>query len=147
MSLFVFQFMLMLFGKGTILHVLSATMSKYNRLGSLAFVCICPFPPPLRAGCDIMFIFKRSTTDLNSELSFTESGCHTKIKESLLYYLQIAEGKIVRYIPFSKVLVPREMQTDLSSIWTRVVRFISSDDNHYATGIFKSASALVRQLV
>ena len=35
--------------------------------------------------------FKQSTTGLNSGFSFSKTGCHTKIKESsLFYYLFIA---------------------------------------------------------
>ena len=43
------------------------------------------------------------------------TGCHTKVKEpSLPYYLPIAEGRIVGYIPFSRVSALCEMLTALS---------------------------------
>ena len=51
----------------------------------------------------------------------------------LSYYLPIAGGRIIRFIPFSLVLVPCEMQSVSSRIWTRVTVFISYDDNHYTT--------------
>ena len=53
---------------------------------------------------------------------------------SLPYYLPIAEGRIIRFIPFPRVLVQWEMWSVLSRIWTRVVVSISYDDNHYTTG-------------
>ena len=44
--------------------------------------------------------------------SFSQTGWHTKVKEpSLLYYLSIAEERIVRFIPFPRVLALCEMQT------------------------------------
>ena len=53
---------------------------------------------------------------------------------SLLYYLPIAGGRIIGFIPFPKVLVLCEMQSVSSRIWTRVAVYISYDDNHYTTG-------------
>ena len=44
--------------------------------------------------------------------------------------------RIVVYIPFFKLWVQWEMQTDLSRIWTRVTVPISYDENHYTTNIF-----------
>ena len=80
-------------------------------------------------------IFKRSLTGLNSEFSFSLTSCLTKAQEiSLPYYLPIAGGRIIRFIPFPRVLVLCEMQSASSRIWTRVVLSISYDDNHYTTG-------------
>ena len=51
-------------------------------------------------------IFKRSLTGLNSEYSFSYTSCLAKAEEpSLPYYLPIAGGRIIRFIPFPKVLV------------------------------------------
>ena len=50
------------------------------------------------------------------------------------YYLPIAGGRIIGFIPFSRVLVLCEMQLVSSRIWTRVAVSISYDDNHYTTG-------------
>ena len=52
---------------------------------------------------------KQGATSLNSELSFLII-CHAKIKElSVLYYLPIAESRIVGFMPFCWALVWCEM--------------------------------------
>ena len=89
--------------------------------------------PSVRAGYDTRSTFKRSLTGLNSEFSLT--SCLTKAEEpSLLYYLPIAGGRIIGFIPFPRVLVQWEMQSVSSRIWTRFAVSISYDDNHYTTG-------------
>ena len=91
--------------------------------------------PSARAGYDTSSIFKRSLTDLNSEFSFSKTSCLTKAEEpSLSNYLPIAGGRIIGFIPFSRVLVLCEMQSISSRIWTRVSVSISYNDNHYTTG-------------
>ena len=78
--------------------------------------------------------FQRSFTSLNSEYSFSEIGSHTKSKElSLSYYLPIAGGRIVGFIPFPSVLSLYEMLTAWSRIRTRVAESVSYNDNHYTT--------------
>ena len=57
---------------------------------------------------------------------------------SLPYYLPIAGGRIIGFIPFPRVLVLCEMQSVSSRIWTRVAVFISYDDNHYTPGTSRS---------
>ena len=57
----------------------------------------------------------------------------TRLKNSLSYYLPIAGGGIIGFIPFPKVLVLYKMQSISSRIWTRVAVSISYDDNHYTT--------------
>ena len=52
---------------------------------------------------------------------------------SLSYYLPIAGGRIIRFIPFPRILVLCEMQSVSSRIWTRDAVSISYDDNHYTT--------------
>ena len=87
-----------------------------------------------RAGYDTRSIFKRSLTGLNSEFSFSLTSCLTPAEEhSLPYYLPIAGGRRIGFIPFPRVLVQCEMQSVSSRIWTRVAVFISYDDNHYTT--------------
>ena len=67
--------------------------------------------PSARAGCDTRSIFKRSLAGLNSEFSFSQTSCLTKAEEpSLPYYLPIAGGRIIGFIPFPRVLVLCEMQ-------------------------------------
>ena len=91
--------------------------------------------PSARAGYDTRSIFKRSLTGLNSEFSFSLTSCLTKAEEhSLSYYLPIAGGRIIGFIPFPRVLVLCEMQSVSSKIWTRVAVSISYDDNDYTTG-------------
>ena len=91
--------------------------------------------PSARAGYDTRSIFKQSLTGFNSEFSFSWTSCLTKAEEpSLSYYLPIAGGRIIGFIPFPRVLVLCEMQSVPSRIWTRVAVFISYDDNHYTTG-------------
>ena len=53
---------------------------------------------------------------------------------SLSYYLPIAGGRIIGFIPFPRVLVLCEMQSVSSRIWTRITVFISYSDNDYTTG-------------
>ena len=88
--------------------------------------------PSTQVGCNPWPIFKQSLTGLNSEFSLSLTSCHTKVEEiSLPYYLLIVEGRIIRFIPFPRVLVLCEMQTVLSRSWTWVPVFISYESNHY----------------
>ena len=57
-------------------------------------------------------------------------------EHSLPYYLPIAGGRIIGFIPFPRVLVLCEIQSVSSRIWTRVAVSISYDDNHYTTGTY-----------
>ena len=76
-------------------------------------------------------VFKRSLTGLNPEFSFSSASCLTKAEEPRLpYYLPIAGGRIIEFIPFPRVLVLCEMQSVSSSIWTRITVSISYDDNN-----------------
>ena len=91
--------------------------------------------PSAQAGYDTRSVFKRSLTGLNSEFSFSKTSCLTKAEEPCLsYYLPIAGGRIIGFIPFPRALVLCEMQSVSSRIWTRVTVSISCDDNHYTTG-------------
>ena len=102
--------------------------------------CLSYLPnPSTRAGYDTRSILKRSLTDLNSEFSFSLTSCHSKAEEpSLSYYLPIAGGRVIGFIPFPRVLVLCEMPSVSSRIWTRVAVSISYNDNHYTTGTSKS---------
>ena len=53
---------------------------------------------------------------------------------SLSYYLPIAGGRIIGFIPFPRVLVLCEMQSVSSRIWTRIAVLISYGDNDYTAG-------------
>ena len=73
--------------------------------------------------------FKWSLTGLNSEFSFSETSWLTKAEEpSQPYYLPIAGGRIIGFIPFPRVLVLCEMQSVSSRIWTHITVSISYDD-------------------
>ena len=98
-------------------------------------VCVYIFTnPSARAGYDTRSIFKRSLTGLNSAFSFSSTSCLTKAEEPRLpYYLPIAGGRIIGFIPFPRVLVQCEMQSVSSRIRTRVAVFNSYDDKHYTT--------------
>ena len=65
--------------------------------------------PSARAGYDTRSIFKRSLTGLNSEFSFLTSRLTKAEEPSLPYYLSIARGRIIGFIPFPRVLVLCEM--------------------------------------
>ena len=81
--------------------------------------------------------FKQNLTGLNSEFSFSQVGCHIRVKEpSLPYYLPKAEEKIVWSITSSRILVLWEIQTALSRIWTGVTMPISIDNNYNTTDTF-----------
>ena len=80
------------------------------------------FTQPLHTGrmtqCQF---FKWSLTGLNSEFSFSKTSWRIKVEEnSLPYYLPIAGGRIIGFIPFPRVLVLWEMQSVSSRIWTRI---------------------------
>ena len=103
--------------------------------------------PSARAGYDTRSVFKRSLTGLNSEYSFSYTSCLTKAEEpSLPYYLPIAGGRIIGFIPFSRVLELCEMQSASTRIWTRIAMSISYDDNHYTTDTFISVISIERQI-
>ena len=85
-----------------------------------------------------IFFFEWSLTGLNSEYSFSSTGCHAKIKEpSLLYYLPLARGRTVGFIPFMRVLVLCEILTASSRIWTWVSISICYAHKHYTTSSSK----------
>ena len=68
--------------------------------------------PSARAGYDTRSIFKRGLTGFNPEFSYSKTSCLTKVEEpSLSYYLPIAGGRIIGFIPFPRVLVLHGMQS------------------------------------
>ena len=103
--------------------------------------------PSARAGYDTRSVFKRSLTGLNSDFSFSYTCCLYRAEEpSLPYYLPIAGGRIIGFIPFPRVLVLCEMQSVSSRIWTRVAVFISFDENNYTVGTSSVLSVLLYPL-
>ena len=103
--------------------------------------------PSARAGYDTRSIFKWSLTGLNSEFYFSKTSCLTKAEEpSLPFYLLIAGGGIIGFIPFPRVLVLCEMQSVSSRIWTCIAVSISYDNNHYTTGTIKKKCYVIWSL-
>ena len=101
--------------------------------------------PSARAVYDTRSFFKLSLTGLNSEYSFSLTSCLSKAEEpSLSYYLLIAGGRIIGFIPFPRVLVLCEMQSVSSRIWTCVTVSISYDGNHYTTGKYCYLSLIIQ---
>ena len=84
-------------------------------------------------GCNTRSIFKWSLTGLNSVFLLLDwspnQGWRTQS-----YYLFIAGGRIIGFIPFPRVLMLREVQSASSRIWTCVAVSISYNDNHYTMG-------------
>ena len=75
---------------------------------------------------------KKGLTGLNTEFSFSKTGCHTNVKEpSLHYYLPIVGGRKVGFLPFPKILPLCKMQKASFRIWTLMSMSISNDNNHY----------------
>ena len=67
----------------------------------------------------------------------TQGQFFTKAEEpSLSYYSPIAGGRIIGFIPFSRVSVLCEMQLVSFRIWTHVAVSVSYDNNHDTTGTF-----------
>ena len=90
--------------------------------------------PSAQTGYDTRSIFMRSLTGLNSEFSFSKTFFLAEAEEpSLSYYLPIAGGRLIGFIPFPRVLVLCEMQSVSSRIGTGVAVSISYDDNHYSS--------------
>ena len=88
-----------------------------------------------QTGCNTGSFF---LTGFNSEFSFSYTSCHTKGKEPCLpYYLPIARGRIVGFIPFLKILSLCEMKTALFRIWTWFTLSISYYSNHDTTSASK----------
>ena len=80
-----------------------------------------------------MSIFKQSLAGLSSEFSFSKAGCLTKTKEiSLPYYLPIAGGRIIGFIPLQGVLVLCNQPRPGFELVSLCPLFY--DDNHYTAG-------------
>ena len=68
---------------------------------------------------------------LNSEFSFSSTGCQNKANERCLPYdLHKTGERIIGFLPYSRVFMSSEMQPVSTRNWTRVVVSISYDDNH-----------------
>ena len=114
-------------------------LKLHNYFFNIVFLCPSLFilksylpTPPL--GQDMtQGQFLSSLTGLNSVFLLLDKLPHQGWRTQLPYYLPIAGGRIIGFIPFPRVLVLCEMQSVSSRIWTRVAMSISYDDNHYTT--------------
>ena len=87
-------------------------------------MCVC-----VRA-CARVFTNPLRVRKMGHKVTFKRS-CQSKVKKpSLTYYSSIAEGRIIEFMPFPRVLALCEMQTASARVWTRVAVSISNDDNH-----------------
>ena len=95
--------------------------------------------PSARAEIDIRSIFCLEFNKFKFRVFlFSETSCHTKIKEpSLPYYLLKIGGGIVECILFPRVLVQCEMQIALIRFWTCFAVLICHNDNHYITETYR----------
>ena len=85
-----------------------------------------------------VYFLKSCLWVLNSEFSFSGTGCHIKVKESASRTIVTLTGAtIVEFIPLTKVSALWETETDSFMIWTRVAVSISYDGNYYTTSIYK----------
>ena len=69
-----------------------------------------------------------------------EGTISRKINASFIVYLSTllllkTGGRIVRFIPFPRVLALGEMLTASSKIWSLIIVSIFYDDNHYTISI------------
>ena len=103
--------------------------------------CLCEYlPKPFaRGGCDTWSFINWSLSGFNSEFYFKMS-CRSKFKDLSLL---IAGGRIVRFMPFPMLLALYEMQTSSTRIWTRYLRSIAYNNNHFIT----NASNILREFV
>ena len=84
--------------------MLTVCSEKCCRSTILFYIILYLPNPSARAGYDTRSIFKRSLTGLYSEFSFSYTSYLTKAEEpSLSYYLPIAGGRIIGFIPFPRV--------------------------------------------
>ena len=99
------------------------------------FLIIIFTNPSAQAGYDTWSIFNAEFNRfwIQSFPSPRLVASHKAEEPSLPYYLPIAGGRIIGFIPFPRVLVLCEMLSVRSRIWTRVSVSISCDDNHYTT--------------
>ena len=95
---------------------------------------VVPSPRPRCRSYWKRSLVKWSLTGLKAEFTFFYTSCHTKFKEpSLPYYLPKAAERIIRFIPFLRVLALYKMQSVSSRIWIHVAVSISYNGNCYTT--------------
>ena len=99
----------------------------------MCIVCICIFTiSSARTGFDTRSIFKFSRFVCQS-FPFPRLVAIPWLKSPVSPNLPIARGRIIRFIPFPRILVLCEKQTALSRFWTRAAMSIYYDNNHCTT--------------
>ena len=117
----------------TYLEFVSTTQSQYFSNSSIwwniyiyIYIYINPFA---QAECDTRSIFKWILTSLNSEFSFFQTSCHTKIKEPCLpYHLPIPNRRIIGFIYFHYVKCKQsrpEFELRLQCLFSMAIAIIS----------------------
>ena len=104
---------------------------------------------------DIRLIFKRSFTGLNSEFSFSKTGCKIKAKEiSLTHYLPIAGRRITRFIPClisrctansPQAIALKRHQSETREVWKNFLVPVTTGSSLLIHGI--SPSTMLPQLL
>ena len=94
-------------------NILNAVSTVHTEL---MYVCIYPTPPYVKDVTQGQFL-SGVLTGLNSEYSFSLTGCLTKAKKPSLPYNQPITGeRIIGFILFPRVLVLCEMQSELMRV-------------------------------
>ena len=114
--------------------------SGINKLTRKVCILICSFMKPKGKHniCTLAIINKLFLNHHHHHHHHVALVARISLILSLPYYLPIAGGRIIGFIPFPRVLVLCEMQSVSSRIWTRVAVSIFYDDSHYNTGIYLS---------
>ena len=82
---------------------------------------------------DTRSIVWRGLTGLNTQFSFSKTGCYDILKKhSLPYYLPIDRVKINGFIPFRMIIVlcKKYIQTAFARIWTRIASTLQTPSNY-----------------
>ena len=108
--------------------IINATLTEYKSLlNGVTMLTIYSW-----TGYNTRSFLKRGTEDLNSEFSFSLTGCRNKAKEpSLPHHLPVAGGVRRRdgFMSIPRALTQSETQKVLFSTWTIATDSIFHDDN------------------
>ena len=86
----------------------------------------------------------RNFTGLIQDCPFTRPVVIPRLKKKILpYYLPIANGKRIGFIPFPWLLLQCKMLIISSRIWTRVILFISNDGKYCTTNTSLTITFLI----
>ena len=80
--------------------------------------------------CVTRSILKKNSSGLRSDSSFLTGYLNKAKPPSLPNCFPIAGERIIRFVPFRRLLVQYEMQPISYRVWTRIDGFIYYDDKH-----------------